>query len=147
MSAQIIFGARDAIGRLPVSAGLFKVNEGLDVKNNKRLSYGDNPSSVGFDARMVAQIDSVALHTIHGKGAPGMQILVARRGKVILNKSYGYHTYDNKDQVTSSDIYDIASVTKILATLPLVMELEEKKIISLDDVISKLDKDFKLIHI
>jgi beta-N-acetylhexosaminidase len=143
LSAQIIFGARDAVGKLPVSAGLFKVNEGLEVKNIKRLSYGDNPSSVGFDARMVAQIDSVALHTIHGKGAPGMQILVARRGKVIINKSYGYHTYDNKDQVTSSDIYDIASVTKILATLPLVMELEEKNIISLDDVISKLDKDFK----
>ena len=143
VSAQIIFGARDAVGRLPVSSGLFQVNDGLKINNIKRLSYGANPSSVGFDSRMVSKIDSIAMHTINGKGAPGMQILVARKGKVILDKTYGYHTYDQKDTVKSNDVYDIASVTKILATLPLVMELEENNVISLDDVISKLDADLK----
>ncbi|AGC78214.1 beta-glucosidase-like glycosyl hydrolase [Nonlabens dokdonensis] len=143
VSAQIIFGARDAVGTLPVSSGLFKVNEGIKVENIKRLSYGSNPSSVGFDSKMVSKIDSIAMHTINGKGAPGIQILVARRGKVVLDKTYGYHTYDKKDAVKSNDVYDIASVTKILATLPLVMELEENNVISLDDAISKLDTDLK----
>ncbi|MEN8817467.1 MAG: glycoside hydrolase family 3 N-terminal domain-containing protein [Nonlabens sp.] len=143
VSAQIIFGARDAVGNLPVSSGLFQVNDGLKVNHIKRLSYGNNPSSVGFDPSMIAKIDSVARHTINGKGAPGMQILVARRGKVILNKSYGHHTYSKKDAITGTDVYDIASVTKILATLPLVMELEEKNVLSLDDAISKLDPDLK----
>jgi len=143
VSAQLIFGGRDAVGTLPVSAGLFKVKEGMAVKNVKRLSYGNDPSSVGLDSGMLAKIDSIANYTINEKGAPGMQILVARRGKVILDKTYGYHTYDKKDPVTYSDIYDIASVTKILSTLPLVMELEEKNVISIDDVISKLDADLK----
>ncbi|WP_213523054.1 glycoside hydrolase family 3 N-terminal domain-containing protein [Nonlabens sp.] len=143
VSAQLIFGGRDAEGTLPVSAGLFQVNEGIAVKNIKRLSYGNDPSSVGLDSRVLAKIDSIANYTINKKGAPGMQILVARHGKVVLDKTYGYHTYDKKDPVTSSDLYDIASVTKILSTLPLVMELEEKNVISIDDVISKLDADLK----
>lgn len=141
VSAQIIFGARDAVGTLPVSSGLFNVNDGIKVKNVKRLSYGHNPSSVGLDSRMVAKIDSIAKYTIDGKGAPGMQILVARHGKVILDKTYGYHTYNKKSKVNESDVYDIASVTKILGTLPLVMELEESHVVSLDDSISTLDID------
>ncbi len=143
VSAQIIFGARDAVGTLPVTAGLFQVNDGIALKNIRRLSYGNNPSSVGFHPNMVSKIDSVAMHTINGKGAPGMQILVARKGKVVLNKTYGYHTYDKMQKVKNSDVYDIASVTKILATLPLVMELEENNVISLEDVVSKLDADLK----
>ena len=51
-----------------------------------------------------------------------MQILVARHGKVVFNKSYGYHTYEKKRAVANTDIYDLASLTKVLATLPLVMK-------------------------
>ncbi|WP_298955446.1 glycoside hydrolase family 3 N-terminal domain-containing protein [uncultured Nonlabens sp.] len=139
VSAQIIFGARDAVGTLPVSSGLFHVNEGVKVNHVKRLSYGHNLSSVGLDPNMVVKIDSIANYTMDEKGAPGMQILVARRGKVILNKTYGYHTYDKKNKVSESDVYDIASVTKILGTLPLVMELEEAHVLSLEDSIAALD--------
>jgi hypothetical protein len=38
--------------------------------------------------------------------APGMQILVARKGKVIYQKSFGYQTYDKK-QSTNTDLYDV----------------------------------------
>ncbi len=143
LSAQMIFGARDMVGRLPVSAGLFKVNQGVYLKNIKRLSYGNNPTSVGLDANMIAKIDSLANYTISNKGAPGIQILVARRGKVVMNKSYGFHTYQKEKPVMDDHVYDIASVTKILVSLPLVMELEEKNTIALDDPISKLDPDLK----
>ena len=54
--------------------------------------------------------------------APGMQILVARAGRVIYQKSFGYHTNDTLLKVKNSDIYDVASLTKILATLPMVMK-------------------------
>jgi CubicO group peptidase (beta-lactamase class C family) len=53
--------------------------------------------------------------------APGMQILVARKGKVIYQKSFGYQTYEKKTNVTNTDLYDVASLTKILSTLPNVM--------------------------
>ncbi|MGB3591509.1 MAG: glycoside hydrolase family 3 N-terminal domain-containing protein [Nonlabens sp.] len=139
ISAQIIFGARGASGRLPVDAGLFKMGAGKDTRAIGRLAYGAAPAAVGLDKKILQRIDSVASHTIRQKGAPGMQILVARRGKVVFNKSYGSHTYKSVSRpVKESDIYDIASVTKILATLPLVMELEEQNTLSLDDPLGEL---------
>ena len=60
--------------------------------------------------------------------APGLQVLVARKGKVVYNKSFGYFTDEKKQKVDNSKLYDVASMTKILATLPLVMELEEQKV-------------------
>ena len=41
-----------------------------------------------------------------------MQILVARKGKVVYNKSFGFHTDEEKTPVINSDLYDIASLTK-----------------------------------
>lgn len=142
VSAQIIFGARPAVGRLPVSAGeLFNVNDGIDTPFLKRLAYGNTPSSVGFNSYKLSKIDSVARHTINNLGAPGMQILIARRGKVVYQKNFGYHTYEKKQPVQDKDVYDIASLTKIMGTLPLVMELEEQRIIDLDDSIGSLIPD------
>ena len=143
LSAQMIFGARSMDGRLPVTAGKFKVGSGLTLQGIKRLSYGNTPGSVGLNSAMLAKIDSVAQHTIDQKGAPGMQILVARKGKVVFNKNYGGHTYGKNDPVESTDLYDIASVTKILATLPLIMELEDRKVLTLDEPIGVFDAKFK----
>ena len=56
---------------------------------------------------------------------PGFQVLVARKGKIVFNKSYGYHTEKKTREVQNSDIYDLASLTKILASLPLIMKAEE----------------------
>lgn len=139
VSAQIIFGARPSVGRLPVTTGdSFKVNDGMDTPYINRLAYGNTPSSVGLDSYKLSKIDSVARHTINNLGAPGMQILVARRGKVVYQKNFGHHTYSKEQTVTDEDVYDIASLTKIMGTLPLVMELEEKGIIDLEDSIGSL---------
>nr|WP_322790528.1 serine hydrolase [Tenacibaculum tangerinum] len=62
---------------------------------------------------------------------PGGQILVAKNGKVIYNKSFGYHTLEKKRPVKNSDVYDLASLTKILASVPMIMKAEEERKISL----------------
>ncbi len=142
LSAQMIFGARDIQGKLPVSAGKFKEGQGIKISAIKRLSYGNTPASVGLDARQLSRIDSVAQYTIENKGAPGMQILVARKGKVVFNKSYGNFTYDNSVPVNSESVYDVASVTKILATLPLIVELEDRKLFSLDEPLGRLSDKY-----
>ena len=80
---------------------------------------------------------------ISEKMAPGFQIFVARNGKVVLEKSYGYHTHDKKLKVQNSDVYDVASLTKILATLPLIMKAEELNEISLTDKISDILPSFR----
>ncbi|AZQ44524.1 glycoside hydrolase family 3 N-terminal domain-containing protein [Nonlabens ponticola] len=138
ISAQMIFGAREIEGRLPVSSGEFKVGAGIDVTSINRLSYGHTPSSVGMNGSMLNKIDSIANLTIEEKGAPGMQIVVARKGKVIFDKNYGHLDYSMNTPVKDDNIYDVASVTKILATLPLVMELEERQVMSLESTIGSL---------
>src|SRR5690606_7256703 len=125
-AAQIIFGALCAEGRLPVSAGPeFPEGTGLSTEDLQRLSYGV-PESVGMNSYKLKRIDSLINATIEGKMAPGVQVVVARKGKVIYNNSAGFHTYEKQISVKDSDVYDLASLTKILATLPLVMELVDK---------------------
>lgn len=143
VSAQLIFGARDMVGRLPVSIGVYKAGEGERFNAIKRLAYSANPASVGMDAGMIKQIDAIANKTIADKGAPGMQILVARRGTVIMNKSYGNHTYEAQKPVDNYSLYDLASVTKILGTLPLVMKLQEQGALDLNDPLEMLLPEFK----
>jgi len=142
-SAQLLFGAIPAKGKLPVSTGeYFPVGTGETYNALLNLSYG-LPERVGMDSKLLSRIDSIANIAVNGKMTPGIQLLVARKGKVIYNKNFGYHTYEKKNKVDFNDVYDVASLTKILATLPVLMELEEKGALSLDDKLSKLMPEYK----
>ncbi len=143
VSAQIIFGAIDAKGKLPVSINeSFKVGDGLFTKKLNRLGF-TVPESVGMSSKKLAEIEAIANKAMNGKMTPGMQILVARKGKVIYQKSFGYHTYDKTTKVKNSDIYDVASITKMVATLPNVMQLYDKKEINLDTKLGDMIPQFK----
>ncbi len=142
-SAQLIFGAIAAKGHLPVSVGeFFKVNDGYHVNAIKRLGY-TIPERVGMDSKKLKRVDSVAQYAVKHKMTPGIQLLIARKGQVIYNKNFGKHTYKGKNKVEFDDIYDVASLTKILATLPLMMELEETGIVSLNTKLSKMLPEYK----
>lgn len=142
-SAQILFGALSAKGHLPVSIDEhFEVGNGINFNAQQSLSYG-LPERVGLSSEKLLLLDSVANHAIDNKMTPGIQLLVARKGKVVYHKTFGKHTYDEQQKVTHNDIYDVASLTKILATTPLIMELIENGIISLNTKISKLLPEFK----
>jgi beta-N-acetylhexosaminidase len=139
ISAQLLFGAIAAKGKLPVSIGPeFKEGFGITSSNLSRFEY-TIPEAAGLSSKKLALIDKMADTIISEKMAPGLQVFVARNGKVVLEKSYGYHTHDKKLKVQSTDIYDLASLTKILASLPLIMKAEEEHKIpltaSLSDVL------------
>jgi CubicO group peptidase (beta-lactamase class C family) len=69
-------------------------------------------------------------------------VLIAKQGKIFFNKSYGHHTYGKKKEVRNIDIYDLASITKISATLPMLMKMVDERVLSLDDELGKhLDLD------
>ena len=138
ISAQMLFGALEIKGKLPVSiASQFSVNDGLTSNSLGILGYSI-PEDVGLSSEKLSKIDSVATIALNGKMTPGMQILVARKGKVVYNKSFGFHTDEENIPVVNSDLYDIASLTKIVATLPLIMELEEREILSLNSTLGSL---------
>ncbi len=143
LSAQLIFGAREAKGVLPVSLGAdFPINTSFQTKSLRRLQYG-SPESVGMNSYKLKKIDSLANIGIRDGMYPGAQILVARKGKVIYHKNFGYHEYDKIQKVADTTIYDLASLTKILASLPIIMELADKKELSLNSTLSELLPEYK----
>ena len=141
-SAEILLGERKATGRLPVSiASSYSVGTGISLVGPKELGTGI-PLEVGLNPERLDRIDDLAQIAMDSLMTPGMQILVARHGKVVFNKSYGFHTYEKKRAVVNTDIYDLASLTKVLATLPLVMKEVDLGKLTLDTQLGTLNKEW-----
>src|SRR5690606_26329324 len=128
LAAQLIFGAFEANGKLPVSVDKwFKLNDGFVINGNKSLGYSI-PEEEGISSEFLnRKIDSPANLGLNEKAYPGCQVLVARNGNVILHKTYGFHTYDKKLKVLETDLYDWASITKVSGPLPAIMKLVDEK--------------------
>ncbi|WP_300564583.1 glycoside hydrolase family 3 N-terminal domain-containing protein [Flavobacterium sp.] len=143
VSAELIFGVIEAKGKIPVSINtFFKVGEGLSTQKINRLGF-TTPENVGMNSEMLAKIEAVANKAIEGKMTPGAQILVARKGKVIYQKSFGYHSYKNDAKIKNSDIYDIASLTKVVSTLPNVMQQYDAKKVNLETTLGTMIPEAK----
>lgn len=143
LSAQLLFGAIAAKGRLPLRLSE-KMPFGQGQTNSKlnRLKY-TLPEEVGLKSEDLALVDSIVMEGIYEKAYPGAQVLVAKSGKVVYHKAFGSHTYENKREVKKNDLYDLASVTKITSTLLAIMRLDGEGEISLDD---KLGKYLKMVR-
>ena len=138
ISSQIIFGAIPAKGILPVSVGKnFPVSTHIKSDVLNRLTYS-HPKNQGFDINKLNKIDSVALFAIKKKMIPGAQILVAKNGDIIYNKSFGNKTYGSSNKVKWDDLYDLASLTKILSSIPLIMNEYELENLNLETTLSDL---------
>lgn len=137
-TAQVIFGAIAAKGKLPVSANkVFPVNIGVPLKSLNRLGYS-YPERVGLSSSKLAEIDKLVQNGLDSLMFPGAQVLVARKGKIVFSKGYGHPTYKSEENITTNHIYDLASMTKILATLPMLMKMEEEDKIALNDTFQDL---------
>ncbi len=128
---QIIFGGIAAQQTLTKAySAKYKVGSGYKTAVT-RLKY-TVPEDAGVNTEELKEIESIVNEGITGKAAPGMVVLVAKDGKVIYNKAFGYHTYDNLRADKVTDIFDMASVTKVTATTPSVMRLVEQQKLKLD---------------
>lgn len=125
-AAQMIFGAMSFEGQLPVSINsTMSLGTSIATKSLQRFTYG-LPEEVGMDGQTLEQIKRIAQEAIESGGTPGCHVLVAHKGKVVFDQSFGWYTYDHKIPVTEETIYDLASITKVAATLQAVMFLSEK---------------------
>ena len=141
-TAQVLFGALPALGKLPVTAHPdFPVRTGIPIPSLMRLGYAI-PESVGMSSAKLAEVDKLVKNGLDSLMYPGAQVLVARRGKVIYNKGFGKPTYDSEEQISTDHIYDLASLTKILATLPVIMKMEEEGKIALNSTFQELIPSF-----
>ncbi|NDV93811.1 glycoside hydrolase [Dysgonomonas sp. 521] len=134
-AAQAIFGGNPVTGKSPVSVGdIFKEGEGIDTKK-VRLSYAV-PEEVGIASSRLDGIETIVQEGIKNQAFPGCQILVAKDGQIIYNRSFGSFEYNGRRKVDNTDIYDLASMTKATATLPAVMKLYDQSKLKLSSEIS-----------
>lgn len=140
--AQSLVGINAVNAKLPVSvAPLFPIHSGVEAVSSK-LQYAD-PQKVGLQSTQIEKIDSIVLSGISQKAYPGCQVLVARKGYIVYNKSFGFHDYSRKRATTNTDLYDLASITKIAAVLPAIMKLYDENKISLQEPLSRYIPELK----
>lgn len=144
VSAQILFGGIRANGKLTEAiAGMFEKGEGLTSQGGIRMKYTVS-EEVGINGQLLTQrIDSIVENAINKQAFPGCQVLLAKNGKVFFWRSYGHHTYNNRNKVKNNDLYDLASVTKICGALPLIMQMDGDNLIDLDKPFSTYWPDWQ----
>jgi len=144
LAAQLIFGGINASGKLPVSVGeKFKSGDGMDIKGGLRFKY-TLPEDAGMHSKVLnSRIDSLMQEAMDAKAIPGGQIFVAKDQKVVFYKAYGFHEYSDTITVKKTDLYDLASVTKITSALPALIKLSDEGKFDLDNGIDAYLPSFK----
>ena len=143
---EIIFGGRAARGIMPVSVSdNIKMGSGGYLEGLGKLSYS-YPESQGMNSSVLEEIDQIMDASIRKKSTPGGVVLVAKNGQVVFEKAYGYHDYKKTQAVNTTTVYDLASITKVLATTQAVMFLASRDIIDMDKPISSYLPELKFTN-
>ncbi len=131
ISQQLFGGASIQAVQIKDSNGNV-LNDEMET-SEKLIRLGFAPSQVvGFAPGMESRIDMIIKEAIDSMAFPGCQVLVAKKGNVVFHKTYGHHTYDKKIPVAPTDIYDLASITKIAAATTSLMKLNGDGLFDLD---------------
>jgi len=122
--AQQLMGALPFKGSLPIQINSSYPNGyGIKLAALKKLSYG-YPEQENLSSKLLTQIDTITLDAIKDETFPGCQIVVAKNGRIVYSKSFGYQTYNKQKPIDRNSIYDLASITKIAATTASLMKLQ-----------------------
>lgn len=136
-SVEALFGEIGIRGNLPVVIpGSFPFGAGITLQA-ARLRKEDS-FLAGFDPARLRRIDSIVTAAIRDSAFPGAEVAVVRNGALVWNRAYGTPTYDlNAREVTTSTMFDLASLTKVIATTSAVMKLYDRGQLALDDPVAK----------
>jgi beta-glucosidase-like glycosyl hydrolase/CubicO group peptidase (beta-lactamase class C family) len=131
-TAPALFGASKISGRLPIDIpGAYDMDDGLTLPQTT-IRY-DHPKVAGFNPDSLYNINTIMHKAIYDSTFPGGVVTVLKDGVLAYQKSFGYETYQKEQPVRTSDIYGLASLTKVTATTPAMMKLIDEGKISLDD--------------
>jgi len=136
VSGQIIFGGLPVKGKLPVSVKNYPNGSGIIIDKSIRLNY-TMPQALNISLKDLSGVDLIVSEALREKVFPGCQVFAAKDGKVFYYKSFGNHTYD-KDAlpVKTTDIYDLASITKIASSTASLMKLQSEGVVDVDSSLS-----------
>lgn len=141
-AAQAIFGGSEMSGKTPVSIeGVADCGTGVNIKPS-RIGYG-MAEEVGLDEKFIFQADSLATEGIKQGAYTGCQVLVAKEGKIVFNRNYGYTDNRHSTKVTANTLFDLASVSKATGTLPAIMKTIDLGKMHLNDKLEKFIPELK----
>lgn len=100
------------------------------------------PAENGFSPERLARIDQLVNDHVNNQWVNGAVVMIVRNGKVIHHKAYGYSNAEQKVPMKKDDIFRIASQTKAITALAVMMLFEEGKFL-LDEPVSKYIPEFK----
>jgi beta-N-acetylhexosaminidase len=142
--ANVLLRKIKAKGKLPVTACTnghsvcpmpAKIPVVAKVPSNELKKVFYPPDAGVIDKDALYKLDMFMARCIADGVFPGCRVLGARNGKVFYDKAFGYMKYDKKQPVDTNTLYDMASCTKVLATLLAVMRLYEQGKLDLDKTI------------
>lgn len=110
-----------------------------------QLNYAD-PAAVGLDPVRLERIDDIVREAISAGATPGAVVLVLKDGKIVFDRAYGHHTYDSPRPTSATDIFDLASLTKISATTLAAMRLVDSGKLDLDGRVGTYLPELKKKH-
>ena len=137
-----LMGESDINGILPVTIpGVAKIGDGIQIKSNKWPARVETwlpgkelkrirPEEISVN---IDPVYKALKRAVSDSAFPGGVVLAGKNGEIFLHKAFGYHTYSNKTPVMRGNIYDLASITKVIATTSAVMKLVEANKLSLND--------------
>ena len=134
--ADALVGKEIPEGRVSVEVeGFLKPGGGVTLGKESVKVY--RPQDYGMDPTVLNKIDEIVLEGIKAEAYPGCQVLILKDGAPIYEKCFGSFTYEPSSKVSSEHLYDLASLTKTIATLLAVMKLYDEGKFGLTDRISK----------
>jgi CubicO group peptidase (beta-lactamase class C family) len=104
------------------------------------------PASEGFSAQRLARLDAFLENMVRQQQLPNVVTFVARHGKVIHHKAYGFRNTAKGEALRRDDIFRIASQTKAITSVALMMLYEEGRFL-LDDPVSMYLPDFAAVRV
>ena len=132
---QVLFGVATASGKMPLSMSAFTTYDNSPILKKDILGYAP-PEMTGLDEVARERIHDIIKEAINTGSTPGCQVAIAVGGSIVLEEGYGYLTYDSLIATDTKTLYDLASVTKVSATLLAIMKLYEQGKINLDTTLS-----------
>lgn len=128
---QQLFGSHNISGLLPTDNTALRAFTNEPLKGKNALGYAP-PEMTGLTKDAIQQIEDIMREAIQTGSTPGGQLAIAVDGSILLEEAFGHLTYDSLIPVDKNTLYDLASVTKVSATLLAIMKLHEQGQIDLD---------------
>ena len=139
--ADGLFGGIGFRGRLPVKIPTqYSFGDGI-MTTAEVLRLG-RPEDVGMSSSLLSRLDTLIWHAVEDSAFPGAAVVAGRSGVIVKNEGYGYFTYDSDRKTTTRSLFDLASLTKVVATTPAIMLLYERGQIDLDEPLATYLPEF-----